>query len=619
VWPQALALLLACWLMISSGPHSPGNWAKPADCTAPSSPGCAATRHALLVFPNELVNPTIAGQSTIVVDRTSFRGSSAGDQPRLVAALGVYYRKEWQRAISVLQAARTDDPNVQFMLALALLGESTVDSSRRAQTLLQAASAAGHRQSGAMLGRILMGWPGVIKDELQGRRLIENAAAGGDAYAMRLAAIGYLGREFGTYDPARAVDLMRRAADAGDPGAMLQFARFLSTGFGGVEQSETRSLDYVRRAAEAGFTGAQTLVADWLVERYRNQETDDLSEAIGWYERAYQRGYSMQALVNLAFAYRVAARAPPWLDTSRSFALLQLCAPYADASCQFWLGSAYQAGAGTAHDIMKAYAHVSVAKQLGRRDAVSYLQQIEAALLPAAKPAAAALAEEVSASLKPVPPLISLQTAEAEAGPSPWTLPQPAQPRVSSTAAADWAACRGANSDLAMTACTHLIESGLNGSDLGVARYFKAWNHYLKKQFQQAIEDYGEGIRIGAMLPAAYAGRGMAFQEIDNTDAALRDFDASIRADPSFAFGYATRGELYRRLKQPDNAIADATKAIQLNSKLAFAYGVRAGGYEQKGMWAQVAADCTTAIDLDSKYQFCIERRDLARAKMGQK
>jgi hypothetical protein len=68
-----------------------------------------------------------------------------------------------------------------------------------------------------------------------------------------------------------------------------------------------------------------------------------------WYERAYLQGYSTQTLVNLAHAHRF-ARAAPWLDTSRWFALLQQCAPYAYSHCHYWLAAAYHAGAGTALD-----------------------------------------------------------------------------------------------------------------------------------------------------------------------------------------------------------------------------------------------------------------------------
>src|SRR5262249_33313572 len=295
---------------------------------------------------------------------SAFRSSAGPDQPRIAQALGAYYRHDWNRGLTILQPTNLNDPNVQFVRALLLLGQGTIDSTRTGQSLLQTAANTGQRQAGGMLGRTLMGWQGLTKDEARGRKLIEDGAAAGDSYAQRLAAIGYLSREFGSYDPAKAVDLMRRAADGGDPGAMIQYARFLHTGFGGLTRDEPKAIDYLRRSAEAGFTGAQTMLADWIWERYRNNETDDASEGVQWYERAYQRGFSFYALVELAYNLR-AGRAPPFLDTAKSFSLFQLCAPYAYGYCHYWLGNAYQTGTGTGQDLIKAYAHYSVARQIG--------------------------------------------------------------------------------------------------------------------------------------------------------------------------------------------------------------------------------------------------------------
>ena len=108
----------------------------------------------------------------------------------------------------------------------------------------------------------------------------------------------------------------------------------------------------------------------------------------------------------------------PWIDTKRSFELLQLCAPYRNAFCHYWLARAYHDGAGTAQDYTKAYAYYTVAKELGRQDA--NLQKLNHFLQPANKTSAVELAKSISAGLKPVPRVIRQQTADTEtAGPSP--------------------------------------------------------------------------------------------------------------------------------------------------------------------------------------------------------
>jgi tetratricopeptide (TPR) repeat protein len=624
VWPQATAILLAGWLIADRVALPIGKWAKPADCTNPSDPGCAATQRVMFGWADEVGKPTIANQATVTVDRSAFRSSAAGDQPKLSAALGAYYRGEWMRAIDTLKSATAADPNVQFVSALALLIPNTTDQVRDAQTLLRTAAAAGHRQAAVMLGRtLIVGWGGLPKDEQQGRKLIEDGVAAGDTYAMRLAAVGYLNRELGTYDPAKAVELVRKAADAGEPVAMAQLAYFIRTGRGGLARDDTKVLDYLRRSAEAGYTDAQFTLARWVTERYANRETEDPSEGMKWYERAYQRGYSFPALVNLAYAHRF-ARATPWFDTKRSFALLELCAPYAYSFCHYWLANAYQAGAGTAQDLVKAYAHYTVAQQLGEPEASTALQQLDGFLLPAGKTAGTQLAQSISANLKPTPSFVSMQIPEAaSAGPSPWAAPPsrqpvaaPSAPSQQPAATADWTACKGNNADAAIAACTRLTASGIAGTDLGEAHYFKAWNLYLKKQYQQAIAEYDKTIQLRANLANAHNDRGIAYQALGNLDAAFRDYNEAVRTDPSYALGYENRAYIHLRRNQLDAAITDATTSIRLNSKRERAYWIRAGAYEEKEQWTEVISDCTTAIGLNPKYSGCFDRRGWAYYKL---
>jgi hypothetical protein len=437
VWPQVMAILLASWLLV--GPVGPpaavpvGDWAKPADCTNALTPGCAATRRAAFMWADDEVSrPGIANQITVNVDRTIFRNSAADDQPKLTAALGAYYRYDWAKAIDILKSATASDPNVQFVTALALLVPNSTDQTRDAETLLREASAGGNRQAGSVLGRILFsGAGGVPKDEAAGRKLIDDAVAAGEPYAMRLAAAGYVSGEFGgTYDTVKAVDLLRRAADSGELVAMAQLAYCINTGRGGLTRDNAKTIDYLRRAADAGFESAQLTLARWFRDRYGNREGEDLPESIKWFERAYKQGHSVFALGELAFVHRY-AREAPWFDTKRSFELLQLCAPYRNAYCHYWLARAYHEGAGTTRDYTKAYAYYTVAKELGRQDAAPNLQKLDDFLQPAIKTSAAELAKSISAGLKPVPRPIRLETAETEtAVPSPWPDPttRPASP-----------------------------------------------------------------------------------------------------------------------------------------------------------------------------------------------
>jgi TPR repeat protein len=436
VWPQLIAILLASWLVVGvpnkAAAPAVGNWAKPADCTNVSTPGCAATRHAVYFWDDEIGRPTVANQTTVIIDRSTFRNSAADDQSKLAAALGAYYRYDWARAIDILRSATATDPNVQFVTALALLVPNSTDQARNAQALLREAATGGHRQAGSVLGRVLFAGPASLpKDEAAGRKLIDDAVAAGEPYAMRLAAAGYVSGEFGgTSDTVKAVDLLRKAADKGELVAMAQLAYCINTGRGGLTRDDAKAIDYLRRAADAGFEAAQVTLARLFRDRYGFRESGDLPESIKWFERSYQQGNSVFAVAELAYVYR-SAREAPWYDTRRSFELFQLCAPYRNAYCHYWLARAYHEGAGTARDYTKAYAYYTVAKELGRQDAAPELLRLDGFLQPDVRTSAAEMAKTISAGLKLVPRPIRIQTAETQtAGPSPWANPaaRPATP-----------------------------------------------------------------------------------------------------------------------------------------------------------------------------------------------
>ncbi len=440
VWPQLIAVLLVSRLLV--GPQAPasvsnwGNWAKPFDCTNASTPGCASTRRAVYTWDEEVDRPSVANQITVSVDQSAFRNSTVDDQSKLAAALAAYYGYNWTKATDILKSATTSDPSVQFVMALALLVPNSTDQGRTAEALLRDAAARGNRQAASVLGRILFaGSAGLPKDEIAGRKLIDDAAADGEPYAMRVAAAGYVSGEFGgTYDTVKAVDLLRKAADRGEPIAMAQLAHCFSTGRGGLPRDTAKTLDYLRRSADAGFDGAQMTLARWLRERYFYRESEDLTEAIKWYERSYRQGHSIFAVSELAYVHRY-ARTAPWFDTKRSFELLQLCAPYKNAYCLYWLARTYHDGAGTGRDYAKAYAYYTVAKDLGWRDPGENLQKLDAFLQPDIKTSAAEQAKSILAALKPVPRVIRLQVADSETAvpppwptttdPSPWPTPAP--------------------------------------------------------------------------------------------------------------------------------------------------------------------------------------------------
>jgi tetratricopeptide (TPR) repeat protein len=70
----------------------------------------------------------------------------------------------------------------------------------------------------------------------------------------------------------------------------------------------------------------------------------------------------------------------------------------------------------------------------------------------------------------------------------------------------------------------------------------------------------------------AYNNRGTAWSAKQEYEKALADFGEAIRLDPKFARAYCNRGVAYSNKGNYDKAIGDFTEVIRLDPKSAFAY-----------------------------------------------
>jgi tetratricopeptide (TPR) repeat protein len=65
----------------------------------------------------------------------------------------------------------------------------------------------------------------------------------------------------------------------------------------------------------------------------------------------------------------------------------------------------------------------------------------------------------------------------------------------------------------------------------------------------------------------------MIHGNMENYDQALKDFSEAIRLDPKVSFLYRNRGIIYYKIENMNQAIIEYTKAIEINPKFAIAYG----------------------------------------------
>ena len=130
-----------------------------------------------------------------------------------------------------------------------------------------------------------------------------------------------------------------------------------------------------------------------------------------------------------------------------------------------------------------------------------------------------------------------------------------------------------------------------------------AWG--AKKEFDKAIADFAEAIRLDPKLAVAYHNRGNAWGAKKEFDKAIADYTEAIRLDfklASLASAYHNRGGAWGAKKEFDKAIADFAEAIRLDPKDAVAYHNRGNVWDDKKEYDKAIADYDEAIRLDPKY-----------------
>jgi tetratricopeptide (TPR) repeat protein len=183
----------------------------------------------------------------------------------------------------------------------------------------------------------------------------------------------------------------------------------------------------------------------------------------------------------------------------------------------------------------------------------------------------------------------------------------------------------------AVTDYDKLLPSALPGE------YFLYGNRAIAyaglKDYQSAIRDYSEALKLAPDNGSLFLGRGFCQGELSHYDAALEDckkaaelepnncipilkcgwcyqsqsnfqkakeeYDRAIAMEPKSAEGFIYSGYCFLEQKNASDALADLTQAINLNSRDARGYLGRARAYEMKGEYQNAITDLAVAVNVD--------------------
>src|SRR5262249_905283 len=130
---------------------------------------------------------------------------------------------------------------------------------------------------------------------------------------------------------------------------------------------------------------------------------------------------------------------------------------------------------------------------------------------------------------------------------------------------ADWDACKGDDPDRSIAACTRIIQGrGETAKDSAIAHHERGLSYKSKGNFDRAIADFSEAIRLDPNYAEVYNLRGVTYGNKGDLDRAIADYSEAIRLDPKLAAAYNNRGNAYKNKGDLDRAIADYNEAIRL-------------------------------------------------------
>jgi lipoprotein NlpI len=185
---------------------------------------------------------------------------------------------------------------------------------------------------------------------------------------------------------------------------------------------------------------------------------------------------------------------------------------------------------------------------------------------------------------------------------------------VGDDAKAGLAALQRGEYDEAIRLSTRALESGeLSPENRAIVFSSRglAWSD--KKDYDRAIADYTEAIRLNPQDAQAFYNRGVAWHFKKDYDRAIADYTEAIRLNPQLVKVFNDRGVAWSDKKNYDRAIADYTEAIRLNPYLTKVFYDRGNAWSHKKNYDRAIADYTEAIRLKPQYAYAFHNRGLAQ------
>ena len=140
---------------------------------------------------------------------------------------------------------------------------------------------------------------------------------------------------------------------------------------------------------------------------------------------------------------------------------------------------------------------------------------------------------------------------------------------------------------------------------------------YQNNDYDKAIAEYNNSIRLKPNFSEAYIARGNAYRKRGNNSRAIEDYSLAIQHGGGRAEVYNYRGFAYAERGETGKAVADYSQALRLRRDYPDAYINRAHAYYETGDYDRAIDDYTQAIRLEPRNASAWNRRGSAWYRKG--
>ena len=180
--------------------------------------------------------------------------------------------------------------------------------------------------------------------------------------------------------------------------------------------------------------------------------------------------------------------------------------------------------------------------------------------------------------------------------------------------------CVRGSGSAAIEACTRALNSERFDQHNRAIIYSNRANQRERMgDYEKAIADHNEAIRIDPAYAAGFMHRGNAYARHGDFDRALADHSEAIRLAPKDADSYYNRGYTFSHKGDHERAVADYTAGIELDAGKSRLWGQRCWSRMVAGKQLQEAlADCNKASSLSPTIPQILAYRGFVYLKLGQ-